>query len=244
MFRNRWYIACASSQLRAAPRASRILDHDLVLFRDDVSGCPGALLDPVLPSRRAIVARQHRRRGPHVPLPLRLALRPHCGRCIHIPSLRSDARTSRGRAGRILSLSRAGGICLGLAWRAGAGNRASPANPRLRGRTAVAAGVGGDAVRRPYGYRKQSRLVPSLFRPSVATRPVLCHPLSRFSRAAMRSGSPRLASSCSHPPHPTSSSQYRPTLMFRCASTCPTVYSTSSAGDETSYRDGFRSDLG
>jgi phenylpropionate dioxygenase-like ring-hydroxylating dioxygenase large terminal subunit len=93
MVRNRWYVACASSQLRAAPRASRILDHDLVLFRD-ASGCPGALLDRcchrgVRLSLGSIVGGA-------------LACRYHgwrydrIGRCIHIPSLRSDARIPEG----------------------------------------------------------------------------------------------------------------------------------------------------
>jgi phenylpropionate dioxygenase-like ring-hydroxylating dioxygenase large terminal subunit len=93
MNRNHWYIACASSQLRAAPRASRILDYDLVLFRD-ASGCPGALLDRcchrgVRLSLGSIVGGA-------------LACRYHGwqyergGKCIHIPSLQAADRIPEG----------------------------------------------------------------------------------------------------------------------------------------------------
>ena len=34
MLRNYWYTACGSSRLQAAPLAARVLDYDLVLFRD------------------------------------------------------------------------------------------------------------------------------------------------------------------------------------------------------------------
>lgn len=44
MLRNYWYIACASSRLTDTPRASRVLDQDLVLYRDD-DGRAHALLD-------------------------------------------------------------------------------------------------------------------------------------------------------------------------------------------------------
>ncbi|WP_437678950.1 Rieske 2Fe-2S domain-containing protein [Sorangium sp. So ce131] len=42
--RNHWYIACASSQLGSAPRAVRILDQDLVVFRGG-GRLPRALVD-------------------------------------------------------------------------------------------------------------------------------------------------------------------------------------------------------
>jgi phenylpropionate dioxygenase-like ring-hydroxylating dioxygenase large terminal subunit len=42
--RNAWYAGCASSRLRGRPLASRILDRDLVLFRDE-GGRARALLD-------------------------------------------------------------------------------------------------------------------------------------------------------------------------------------------------------
>lgn len=44
MLRNFWYIACAASRLRSIPRCTRVLDQDLVLFRDN-SGKPHALLN-------------------------------------------------------------------------------------------------------------------------------------------------------------------------------------------------------
>jgi phenylpropionate dioxygenase-like ring-hydroxylating dioxygenase large terminal subunit len=42
--KNHWYIACASSKLRSTPRAVRILDEQLVVFRTS-SGAPSALED-------------------------------------------------------------------------------------------------------------------------------------------------------------------------------------------------------
>ena len=44
MLRDSWYVACAASQLTDRPRAARILDQDLVVFRDG-GGKPCALLD-------------------------------------------------------------------------------------------------------------------------------------------------------------------------------------------------------
>lgn len=44
MLRNGWYPACASSRLAARPVASRVLDQDIVLFRDE-AGVAHALLD-------------------------------------------------------------------------------------------------------------------------------------------------------------------------------------------------------
>jgi nitrite reductase/ring-hydroxylating ferredoxin subunit len=44
MLREYWYVGCASTRLGAAPRAARVLDQDLVLFRDP-QGTASALLD-------------------------------------------------------------------------------------------------------------------------------------------------------------------------------------------------------
>jgi phenylpropionate dioxygenase-like ring-hydroxylating dioxygenase large terminal subunit len=84
MLRHYWYIACASSRLRAAPRAVRVLDADLVLFRDG-DGAPMAVRDRCC------------HRGARLSLGRvvdgSLACRYHgwrydgSGRCIHIPSL-------------------------------------------------------------------------------------------------------------------------------------------------------------
>lgn len=89
MLRNYWYIACATTQLASAPRATRVLDQDLVCFRDS-AGHPHALLD----------------RCCHRGTPLSfgevvdgcLACRYHgwrydgSGTCVHIPSLTSGRR--------------------------------------------------------------------------------------------------------------------------------------------------------
>lgn len=44
LIRNGWYVAAPSLRLRAEPLACRVLDHDIVLFRD-ASGAVRALLD-------------------------------------------------------------------------------------------------------------------------------------------------------------------------------------------------------
>lgn len=44
MLRNYWYIACAASQLQSDPRAARVLDQDLVIFRGRACE-PHALVD-------------------------------------------------------------------------------------------------------------------------------------------------------------------------------------------------------
>lgn len=84
MLRHYWYIACASARLGAVPRAVRVLDADLVLFRD-ASGAPGAVRDRCC------------HRGVRLSLGRvvegSLACRYHgwryegSGRCVHIPSL-------------------------------------------------------------------------------------------------------------------------------------------------------------
>lgn len=86
---DRWYAACASQRLRRRPLATRVLDHDLVLFRD-AQGTARALRD----------------RCPHRGVALSLgrvvegavACGYHgwrfdgSGRCVHVPSLRDDQR--------------------------------------------------------------------------------------------------------------------------------------------------------
>lgn len=90
-----WYSAAAASRLTAAPLACRVLDHDIVLFRD-AAGRAHALLD-----RRC-------HRGVKLSLGMvrggQLACGYHGwrydgdGRCVHIPSLRQGESPSR-RAG-------------------------------------------------------------------------------------------------------------------------------------------------
>jgi phenylpropionate dioxygenase-like ring-hydroxylating dioxygenase large terminal subunit len=87
MLRNYWYIACASSRLGREPHASRVLDEDLVLFRD-ASGSPAALRNRCC------------HRG--VPLSLGNVLNgtlecgyhgwryDRTGQCVHIPSLLTE----------------------------------------------------------------------------------------------------------------------------------------------------------
>ncbi|MBW4053784.1 MAG: Rieske 2Fe-2S domain-containing protein [Proteobacteria bacterium] len=44
LVRNGWYVAAPSLRLRTQRLACRVLDHDIVLFRD-AAGAPHALLD-------------------------------------------------------------------------------------------------------------------------------------------------------------------------------------------------------
>lgn len=87
--RNYWYIACASSQLGAAPRAVRILDQDLVVFRDDAR-LPRALVDRCC--HRGVKLSLGRVTGG------KLACGYHGwqfggdGACVHIPSLAGSRR--------------------------------------------------------------------------------------------------------------------------------------------------------
>src|SRR6266852_4873618 len=84
MIRNYWYIACASSRLKDQPLAAKVLDQDLVLFRDR-AGTAHALLDRCC------------HRGVRLSLGKVKDCRIACGyhgwefngdgKCVHIPSL-------------------------------------------------------------------------------------------------------------------------------------------------------------
>ena len=93
MLRDYWYIACAASRLGAAPLAIKVLDQELVVFKD-ASGGAHALLDRCC------------HRGARLSLGTvtdgALACGYHgwrydgTGRCMHIPSLPSDRRMPAG----------------------------------------------------------------------------------------------------------------------------------------------------
>lgn len=93
MLHDHWYIACASSRLAAKPRPVRVLDLDLVLFRDG-AGQACALLDRCC------------HRGVQLSLGQvtegALACGYHgwrydgAGKCVYIPSLCSDQRIPKG----------------------------------------------------------------------------------------------------------------------------------------------------
>jgi phenylpropionate dioxygenase-like ring-hydroxylating dioxygenase large terminal subunit len=84
MLSNFWYTACASSRLQSAPFATRVLDSDLVLFRDS-TGTAHALLDRCC--HRGVKLSLGRMTDG------RLACGYHgwqydgSGRCVHVPSL-------------------------------------------------------------------------------------------------------------------------------------------------------------
>ena len=93
-----WYIAAPSSRLAHEPLACRVLEHDVVLFRDR-AGVAHALLDRCC------------HRGVRLSLGIvsgdRLACRYHgwqydgSGRCVHIPSLTRGAAPGRRAAVRV-----------------------------------------------------------------------------------------------------------------------------------------------
>lgn len=95
LLRNYWYIACASSRLDKKPLASRVLDQDLVVFRD-ATGQVQALLDRCC------------HRGTRLSLGRLNAGSLACGyhgwrydgtgRCVHIPSLAADRAIPAGIA--------------------------------------------------------------------------------------------------------------------------------------------------
>ncbi|WP_438028528.1 Rieske 2Fe-2S domain-containing protein [Sorangium sp. So ce233] len=89
MLREYWYTACATSQLAKEPRGVRVLDQDLVVFRDG-AGQARALLDRCC-HRGVRLSLGSVTKG-------NIACRYHgwCfdgeGRCVHIPSLTKDRR--------------------------------------------------------------------------------------------------------------------------------------------------------
>jgi phenylpropionate dioxygenase-like ring-hydroxylating dioxygenase large terminal subunit len=93
MLREHWDIACAASRLQAAPRAVKVLDDELVVFRD-ASGRPQALLDRCC-HRGAPLSMGRVVDGT-------LACAYHgwqfdgSGRCVHIPSLVEGRPVPRG----------------------------------------------------------------------------------------------------------------------------------------------------
>ena len=93
MLRNYWYIACASSRLENTPRAAKVCDQELVLFRD-AEGQPHALLDRCC-HRGVRLSRGRVCEG-------RIACGYHGwqfngqGQCLHIPALNDGRRIPRG----------------------------------------------------------------------------------------------------------------------------------------------------
>jgi phenylpropionate dioxygenase-like ring-hydroxylating dioxygenase large terminal subunit len=90
LLRNHWYTACAASRLGAAPRAARVLDQDLVLFRDG-AGVPRALLDRCCHRGYKLSLGQVRDGV------IECGFHGWCfdgasGKCAQVPSLRTDGR--------------------------------------------------------------------------------------------------------------------------------------------------------
>jgi len=89
VLRNYWYIACASSQLGSTPRAARILDHELVLFRD-AAGAPHALLDRCC--HRGVRLTHGRVSNGNIACGYHGWQYDGSGQCVHIPSLADGKR--------------------------------------------------------------------------------------------------------------------------------------------------------
>lgn len=89
MLENHWYIAAAGPRLRRKPRAVRVLDRDLVLFRDG-SGRARALLDRCC--HRGVRLSRGTTSNGCVVCPYHGWEYDGSGRCTHIPSLREGQR--------------------------------------------------------------------------------------------------------------------------------------------------------
>ncbi|MEZ5920182.1 MAG: aromatic ring-hydroxylating dioxygenase subunit alpha [Parvularculaceae bacterium] len=90
MLRDYWYIACAGSQLGKEPKAVRVLDKDIVVFRD-AEGVAHALLDRCCHRGVKLSRGKVQENG-------KIACGYHgwqydgaTGRCIHVPSMHPDA---------------------------------------------------------------------------------------------------------------------------------------------------------
>jgi nitrite reductase/ring-hydroxylating ferredoxin subunit len=93
MLRNYWYIACASSRLDSKPYPVRVLDQDLVLFRDD-TGKVCTLLDRCC--HRGVQLSLGQVTGGILACGYHGWRYNGSGKCIHIPSLCSDQRIPKG----------------------------------------------------------------------------------------------------------------------------------------------------
>jgi phenylpropionate dioxygenase-like ring-hydroxylating dioxygenase large terminal subunit len=96
MLREYWYIACASSRLDSQPRAVRILDQDIVVYRD-TEGRAHALLDRCCHRGVKLSAGKVTEDG-------LIACAYHgwrfdgTGRCVHVPSLLNETDVPKGFA--------------------------------------------------------------------------------------------------------------------------------------------------
>ena len=93
--RSYWYIACPSSQLGGSPRAVRVLDLDLVVFRDG-DGRPRALADRCC--HRGVKLSLGRVTGGQIACGYHGWRFDGRGACAHIPSLREGQRIPAGCA--------------------------------------------------------------------------------------------------------------------------------------------------
>jgi nitrite reductase/ring-hydroxylating ferredoxin subunit len=93
MLRNYWYIACASLKLGKTPKAVRVLDQDLVVFRKE-DGAPAALLDRCC--HRGVKLSLGKVNGCDIACGYHGWQFNEKGECTHIPSLTKDRRIPNG----------------------------------------------------------------------------------------------------------------------------------------------------
>ncbi|MGK4004070.1 aromatic ring-hydroxylating dioxygenase subunit alpha [Sorangium sp. So ce1036] len=126
--RKYWYIACASSQLGAAPRAARVLDQDIVVFRGD-GRRPAALLDRCC--HRGVKLSLGRVTGGALACGYHGWRFGGGGACVHIPSLAEGRRIpARCAVPAFPCVERDGYVWV---WIGGEGDAAAPPPPGIDG---------------------------------------------------------------------------------------------------------------
>lgn len=131
MIWNQWYTACASSRLGAAPRAVRVLDRDLALWRD-ASGTARAVLDRCC--HRGYRLSRGRVVGDELECGLHGWRYDAAGRCVRVPSLGAARVPPDFEVPAFACLETDGYVWVWMG-RAGAQPRGTPAIPGFGGRS-------------------------------------------------------------------------------------------------------------
>ncbi|WP_437662726.1 Rieske 2Fe-2S domain-containing protein [Sorangium sp. So ce1182] len=126
--RQYWYVACASSQLGAAPRAVRVLDQDIVVFREG-GGRPRGLADRCC--HRGVKLSLGRVTGGALACGYHGWRFGGGGECVHIPSLARGRRIPERCGVRSFPCAEQDGYV--WVWLGGDGDGAPPAAPRIDG---------------------------------------------------------------------------------------------------------------
>jgi phenylpropionate dioxygenase-like ring-hydroxylating dioxygenase large terminal subunit len=112
MLRDYWYPACASSRLAAQPVASRVLDQEIVLFRDE-AGAAHALLDRCC--HRGVKLSLGKSTRGCVACPYHGWEYDGAGTCVHVPSLAEGREIPKASQSRVFpALNRT--VMFGFGW--------------------------------------------------------------------------------------------------------------------------------